>query len=940
MIYEMKNKTKKKLNNKGFSLIELLAVVSILGILSVLSVVAVRSILTRMRNNYYKTQEDNILMAGTSYFDANSSIKPKSSGQAIKVSLDDLIKNKYIDPVVDYRKKTCDTSIDKSYVQVFKYEDKYYYSVILNCSNDGYTTDASVKYTDLNIDITLQEDLKDAKAKVKITDKQVGSNDYGIVSYQYRIYKNGKLFYTSETINGKKKDEINKTISLKKYVPADSVKITVTATDVYGISKTVSSQGTFKDETNPTCSQKVNLTDNDWTNVPRNIEIHCQDIGLGCTQEYSNLTFPNETSDKNYIDVASVSVRDKAGNKGKCTVNVKYDKRTPKVTITAYKRGNDDKKTGNAIGSITVGDEAKTNSTGTLDLTGISSATNNWLNKEKYPNGVYYEVTYTDKSGVSSIVWNWNTGDNNNNDSTYKNLNGGSSVKAINNAKDGSTYFTLSGDGKRYGELVVKDMTAKNSSVTPNTTTIKIITWIDKTAPDKPNVSMCEYTDNVPSSCTSSNYSGGWTSNKVYTYASGSDSMSGVSHYLFNASGAVNETNKVTQSYIIDVDGSTNFSYEVCDRAGNCSNASDSKTVNTDSTPPTLKITAYKRDSNGNATGNALKSVTTTTSSALNFDGWLNNDYPYGIYYKVEANDAQGLTKWRWAYNNSNLRLDDANVNNMIADNSYGLDDKSTVQSVRFSENGARRSIVSVTDKAGNVATITLAANLDNGAPTPPAGSAGWKDGSNSYVSASAWGSADSISGVREYLYCIKANDWNGPGNYDGCFTSNTVYYRSCGVTHYVWAVAVDNAGNRSGVSYLGYISDNADYWNWGGCSAECGGGTRYATNSCELITWQKSESCNTDACAPAVPTNNCNIRGSRKVRSTWTWTCTHGVRQTTGYIHYCSDSNGNLIVKNSETYNLSNLTGLTMNSSINTFSYVCPDRPYGAESGWTIIND
>jgi len=51
-----KNWKMKKLNKKGFSMVELLAVITILGILSTISIISVQRILARAKEEFYDKQ--------------------------------------------------------------------------------------------------------------------------------------------------------------------------------------------------------------------------------------------------------------------------------------------------------------------------------------------------------------------------------------------------------------------------------------------------------------------------------------------------------------------------------------------------------------------------------------------------------------------------------------------------------------------------------------------------------------------------------------------------------------------------------------------------------------------------------------------------------------------------------------------------------------------
>ena len=95
----------KKINKKGFSMVELLAVITILGILAAISIVSVQRILEKAKDEYYQKQKNNLIMATQSYMKASKENQPKVLGQVKSIYLKDLLKNKYIDKLVDYSKK-------------------------------------------------------------------------------------------------------------------------------------------------------------------------------------------------------------------------------------------------------------------------------------------------------------------------------------------------------------------------------------------------------------------------------------------------------------------------------------------------------------------------------------------------------------------------------------------------------------------------------------------------------------------------------------------------------------------------------------------------------------------------------------------------------------------------------------------------------------------
>ena len=56
-----------KLNNKGFSFVELLAAVAILAILSTIAIVGVTRILDKSHEEYYKSERKNLVLAAQVY---------------------------------------------------------------------------------------------------------------------------------------------------------------------------------------------------------------------------------------------------------------------------------------------------------------------------------------------------------------------------------------------------------------------------------------------------------------------------------------------------------------------------------------------------------------------------------------------------------------------------------------------------------------------------------------------------------------------------------------------------------------------------------------------------------------------------------------------------------------------------------------------------------
>lgn len=130
----MKNLLK---NNKGLTLVELLAVIVIIGILSSLAVTAISKLLDRSTENYYKDQEDNIALAAQTYTNDNRNLLPfktTAPDNTTTIRLRELIDKGYIKTVKD--KSGDDCNITNSYVTITKNStEDYTYKTHLECNN-------------------------------------------------------------------------------------------------------------------------------------------------------------------------------------------------------------------------------------------------------------------------------------------------------------------------------------------------------------------------------------------------------------------------------------------------------------------------------------------------------------------------------------------------------------------------------------------------------------------------------------------------------------------------------------------------------------------------------------------------------------------------------------------------------------------------------------
>ena len=134
------------MNKKGFTMIELLAVIVILGLLLGVGIPAVNKVLANFRIDYYKKLEGTLATAGQEFISDKRYQKPTELMYSRVITKEELVNGKYIDEILDYKENEC----AGSYVVVAKIGDKHYeYQACLKCETDEYETDTSNKEYDL-----------------------------------------------------------------------------------------------------------------------------------------------------------------------------------------------------------------------------------------------------------------------------------------------------------------------------------------------------------------------------------------------------------------------------------------------------------------------------------------------------------------------------------------------------------------------------------------------------------------------------------------------------------------------------------------------------------------------------------------------------------------------------------------------------------------------
>ena len=92
------NKMKQK---RGFTMIELLAVLVILGIILIIAVPSVVGYMQGARTSYYEKLEESVTTIGQEYFSDHRSLMPRENGQIYSVDIKDLVSEGYTSEIVD-----------------------------------------------------------------------------------------------------------------------------------------------------------------------------------------------------------------------------------------------------------------------------------------------------------------------------------------------------------------------------------------------------------------------------------------------------------------------------------------------------------------------------------------------------------------------------------------------------------------------------------------------------------------------------------------------------------------------------------------------------------------------------------------------------------------------------------------------------------------------
>ena len=609
-------------NNKGFSLIEILAVVVILGVVSTIGIVSVTRLIDSSKKHYYESQQSQLVLAARAYAGDHKEVLPRNVGEKKKVYLKKLYETNYLkDKIVDKNKIEC-YPIDKSnadgtlkekgsYVNIIKTsESEYSYKGYLYCKSCGQDGNCEEEMNieeenkpTINIDMpnNKNNDLFNPETTIDITynAKGIGAK---VASYSYKIYVDKVLKLDSGTkINGKR-EIINVHEPVYKYLPGN-VKVVATITNSEGEVKTVTNNKDYSDSVYPACGMvkydmknemttyKSENTNNKtcgtqdylWTNDVRHAWVVCDDkLGLGCAQtEFSKYLDSEGVTD-------TISIRDNNPNNPtySCKVMKCIDRTTPKITVKLYKSKSNGDKDGGAFKTFTV-DSQKSIKTYKAD-----EKYDKWINGVDNKNGIIVEVSLTDvdkitgvKSEIESMSWYQNA------KNQKENAIGATNLKVDENKKiTTKTYIKeqrITDDGVRKQVIKVKDKAG-------NETTYNLTLKIDFTPPPKPDVYMYLVNSTTAKTKDKTYPNDKWKNKYVWANTShpkDDPDVSGWRTNQYTTTGKHGEyNNKDGNEQHINAEGVSTIYFRSIDHAGNYSEKTATKTIKLDRKNPECSI--------------------------------------------------------------------------------------------------------------------------------------------------------------------------------------------------------------------------------------------------------------------------------------------------------------------------------------------------------------
>lgn len=511
---------RKKISNKGFTMIELLAAVTILGIVMLVAIKGVTGLIQRAKNERVIQQEKTLSLAAESYIQANSRLKPKTIGESRLIEVKALKKANYLkEDIVNDKGESC---MENSVVRVYKLsKTEYTYYPALYCGSEtrpaevtpptpsisAYFTDATLKNKNSGGTLTLS-DVSKARLVIDMNGgTTAGGEKIAVDGYSYSIDASDttgrRTVYDSGSLSANRKTSLSVSFDLNDYIDLSGrtyFYVKVSVTNVYGGVKTYdygidtpSAGGIYKDNTDPVCVSVQNQAgDGEWINKyspvkERTITVSCDDVdGSGCVRDTFSKTWPNKNQQS--TDNGFITIKDNAGNRKNCNVKVNVDIVSPVINMSIYQRT---KNGGASTTKLRVKDgdsyTYKISADSSNDYTKVINAADfelandsGWIGSD-VPYGIAFKLEISDDFRLASWSWETNKPQLESTDDPlfntvsseyadaksydYLKKKPGEIVTVDGNRTNNSIVVAFSESGARKGVLTVKDLAGNESQI-------------------------------------------------------------------------------------------------------------------------------------------------------------------------------------------------------------------------------------------------------------------------------------------------------------------------------------------------------------------------------------------------------------------------------------------------------------------------------------------
>ena len=483
---KIKKSNLNKINTKkGFSLVELLAVIVILGLISVIGISVTSNLVDLSKRKKMDSQKNTVTLSAQTYLQNNKNLVPKIIGETKVIKVSELRSMNYL--TEDIKNEKGESCMEKSYVRVYKLSNsEYTYTTFLYCGNEEIPTEQDVptpkveakfsdstgKIKDENLnnvsDAYLYIELN-AASEEEIQEYKDNGTEIVMDGYSFSIFvtKNGQKneVYNSGSLSGGRKQKIIINKKLNEYINVTDItelSLEVIAINTLGgitnANTTISehndkSESTiYEDNVPPKCVKPDNpYSEGDWVNkneynktkLQRKLTVGCDDgTGSGCIRNYFTMSWPND-DDQYGAEYVYIDVKDNAGNVSErnddCKFRVNVDIKTPDATVTAFvgKQSNSNesselasKISGSNILKQTIKANDKATSakieptTNFYNLLVGNNTSDKWMNNAKFPHGVIYQIKLKDNIRLDKWIWETNAGYiNDSKNSNYKKVN-------------------------------------------------------------------------------------------------------------------------------------------------------------------------------------------------------------------------------------------------------------------------------------------------------------------------------------------------------------------------------------------------------------------------------------------------------------------------------------------------------------------------------------